>query len=230
MLVKTRGVVLKFIKYRESSIIVRIYTETLGLQSYLINGVRSSRSKRNKIALYQPLTLLDLVVYFREEKQLQRLSEAKCNNPFVTIPLNPKKSAVVLFLVEILGKTLKEPSGNPELFEFIWDSLKRFDDVDFPFENFHLIFLVKLAKFLGFAPQNASEIYEELRHKLDSHWPSSNEGDLMNHLLNGEMSDTPTLSNKLRSNLLTILLTLFQVHVEHFGSVKSVQVLNQIFR
>ena len=230
MLVKTRGVVLKFIKYRESSIIVRIYTETLGLQSYLINGIRSSRSKRNKIALYQPLTLLDLVVYFREEKQLQRLSEAKCNNPFVTIPLNPKKSAVVLFLVEILGKTLKEQSGNAELFAFIWDSLKRLDKADFPIENFHLVFLIKLAKFLGFAPQSTFEIYEELNHELDSQWPASDEGDLMNQLLNCELSDTPTLSNNQRSNLLTILLTLFQVHVEHFGSIKSVKVLNQVFR
>ena len=228
MLVKTKGIVLKFIKYKESSIIVKIYTEELGVQSYIINGVRSTRSKRNKIALYQPLTLLDLVVYFREDKQLQRLSEAKCNYPFVSIPLNPRKSAVVLFLVEILSKTLKEQSGNMELFRFIWDALLWLDTNN-PIENFHLVFLVKLAKYLGFSPHNAKEVYEELKYELDPQWTMSDEAGLMNQLLHSEVAKTPVLTGKQRSSLLAILIALYQAHVEHFGSIKSVKVLNQIF-
>jgi DNA repair protein RecO (recombination protein O) len=168
------------------------------------------------------------VVYFREDKQLQRLSEAKCNHPFVSIPLNPRKSAIVLFLVEILSKTLKEQSGNMELFRFIWDALLWLDTNN-RIENFHLVFLVKLAKYLGFSPHNAKEVYEELKYQLDPQWTMSDEAGLMNQLLHSEVAKTPVLTGKQRSSLLAILITLYQAHVEHFGSIKSVKVLNQIF-
>ena len=84
MLFKTRGIVFRFTKYGESSIIVTIFTEMFGLQSYIVNGVRDKTSK-NKIALYQPLTLLDLVVYHRENATIFRIKEVKCLHPYQTI-------------------------------------------------------------------------------------------------------------------------------------------------
>jgi len=230
MLVKTRGVVLRFIKYRESSIIVNIYTENLGLQGYIVNGIRSSRSKTNRIALFQPLTLLDLVVYYREEKQLQRLSEVKCHHPFYTIPLRPKKSAIALFMVEVLSKSLKEQTENHELFRFIWNSIIKFDVGDIPEENFHLVFLVQLSRFLGFSPQNAKQIFDELNNELEHTWPTSQEGHLMDDLLVCKYSNPPTLTNTQRSNLLRILLSFYRWHLEQFGTVKSMTVLNQVFK
>ncbi len=230
MLVKTKGVVLKFIKYRETSIIVNIYTECLGLQSYIINGIRSYRTKRNKIALYQPLTLLDLVVYYREEKQLQRLSEAKCQHPFYSITLNPKKSATALFILEILSKTLKEQTENKEMFNFIWDSVLKFDSGELPAENFHLVFLVRLSRFLGFLPQSAKEIHEELKNELDEIWLHSHEGQLMDQLLTCGYSNSPVLSNSQRANLLKVLLSFYRWNMEQFGTIKSLKVLNQVFK
>ncbi len=230
MLVKTRGVVLKFIKYRETSIIVNIYTEQLGLQSYILNGIRSFRTKRNKIALYQPLTLLEMVVYHRSEKQLQRLSEAKCQHPFYSISLNPKKSAIALFLVEILSKTLKEQTENKELFHFIWNSILKFDSRELSTENFHLVFLVQLSQFLGFRPQNAKEMNEEIKNELSEDWLNSDEGRRMDQLLSCGYSDSPDLSNSQRANLLKVLLSLYRWHMEQFGTVKSLKVLTQVFR
>ncbi len=230
MLVKTRGVVLKFIKYKETSIIVNIYTEHQGLQSYIVNSVRSSRSKSNKIALYQPLTLLDLVVYLREGKQIQRLSEARCGNPYYTIPLNPKKSAVALFMVEVLSKTLKEQSENRELFDFIWNSLLLFDTGEFPTDNFHLIFIIKLTRYLGFSPRNSLEIQNELKYQLDSGWPQSREARIINDMLTCQYSNAPVATNKQRSEILKVLLLFYRLHVEQFGTLKSVGVLNQVFR
>lgn len=229
MLVKTRGVVLRFIKYRETSIIVNIYTKSLGLQGYIINGVRSIRAKRNKIALYQPLTLLDLVVYHREDKQLQRLSETKCPHPFYTIPLNPKKSAVALFIVEVLSKTLKEQTENKQLFDFIWDSILRFDTEKLSTENFHLVFLVQLSRFLGFNPKSAKEINDELNNELSTVWLNSPEGKLMDQILTCDYSNSPILTNSQRANLLKVLLSFYRWHMEQFGTVKSLKVLNQVF-
>lgn len=229
MLVKTKGIVLKFIKYKETSIIVNIYTRENGLQSYIINGIRSSRSKRNKIALYQPLTLLDLVAYYREGKELQRLSESRIGQPFYSIPLQPKKSAVALFIVEVLSKTLREQTANEELFNFIWNSLLQLDVPDFSGENFHLMFMIKLTKYLGFNPRNSAEIQNELKDQLASTWVRSEEGRLLNQMLNCDYLDTPIMNNSQRSEILGILLSFYQLHVERFGNIKSVKVLNQVF-
>lgn len=221
---------MKFIKYRDTSIIASIYTEHQGLQSYIVNGVRSARSRRNKIALYQPLTLLDLVVYYREGRSINRLSETRCSHPFCSIPLNPKKSAIALFIVEILSKTLKEQTENRQLFDFIWQSILQFDDESYSPENFHLIFLVKLTRFLGFSPGNSSELFEELKNELDHTWIQSAEANRMNQLLNSSYQDTPHLSNQQRINLLNVLLSFYRLNVEQFGLVKSVKVLTQVFR
>ena len=85
MLHRTRGIVLSYIKYKETSIIVRIFTEAFGMQSYIVNSVRSAKS-RGKMALYQPLSLLDLVVYHKSGKDLQRISETKFSYAYSSIP------------------------------------------------------------------------------------------------------------------------------------------------
>ena len=108
MLHKTKGIVLHFIRYSDTSIIAKIYTEAFGLQSYIVNGVRS-KSAKNKIALFQPLTLLDLVVYHKENSTLQRISEMRCAEPYQSIPFKVHKSSIALFTAEILQKTLKFP-------------------------------------------------------------------------------------------------------------------------
>ena len=91
MLHKTKGIVLNFVKFKETSVIVKIYTEKFGLQSYIENGVRSSKSK-NKIALFQPLTQLELVVYHDPKKEINRISEIRCILPYKSIPFEIKKS------------------------------------------------------------------------------------------------------------------------------------------
>lgn len=103
MLKKTQGIVIHYIKYRESSIIVKIFTRDLGLKSYIVNGVRSAKSK-SKMALYQPLSLLDLVVYDKENASLNRISEVKLNYPFQRIPFDFHRSGVAMFVGEVLSK------------------------------------------------------------------------------------------------------------------------------
>src|SRR4051812_34859696 len=144
MLFKTGGIVLNYIKYKETSIICKIYTEAFGLQSYIINGIRNNKAK-NKIALFQTLTLLDLVVYNRPNSSLNRISEIKCHYPFKSIPFDLRKTTIALFLSEILNKTLKEQAENEDLFSFLKNSIKFLDKADENFENFHLQFLIKLS-------------------------------------------------------------------------------------
>ena len=229
MLTKTTGIVLTHLKYKESSIIVNIYTRELGLQSYVINGVRSARSKSNKIALFQPLTLLDLVVYHKEKSSLQRISESKCALPYHSIPIHTHKATIALFLVEVLSKTLKEQESNIPLFNFLWESLVYFDQAQQGIENFHLIFLIRLSQFLGFAPESFEEINTQLRGVGIISQVTGEEQLILNQLLQGNFEDQFALSGARRHKLLQVLLQFYDWHVDRFLPIKSLSVLNQVF-
>src|ERR1700729_3956463 len=125
---KTKGIVLRTVKYGETSLIATLYTELFGIQSYLINGVRTS-SKRGpgKASLFQPAAILDLLVYHNDLKNLQRVREFGWSILYKDILSNILKNAVALFMVELLQKTLKQPEPNPELFYFIEDAFIHLD-------------------------------------------------------------------------------------------------------
>ncbi|AFK02765.1 DNA repair protein recO [Emticicia oligotrophica DSM 17448] len=227
MLHKTRGIVISYIRYRETSIIVKIYTEKFGIQSFIENGVRSSKGK-NKIALFQPLTLLDMVVYHDEKKDLHRISEAKSGFPFRSLPYDIHKSSIAMFLDEVLNKTLQEHTENDALFDFLYHSLIFLDETDEHFENFHLIFLLKYAFFLGFSPENAQEIVSQFR-ELNVLIPFENDYQkLMNQLIMADYQTPLFMNRAVRNHLLEIIIAFYKIHVEEFGEIKSLQVLREV--
>ena len=159
MLYKTLGIVLHTVKYSETSLIVKIYTETFGLQSYLLKGARSSKSKTRPV-LFQQLTLLDLVVYHKEKTTLHSIKEVKLAAHFHSISSDIRKSCIVLFLAELIYKSIREEESNSELFEFLWHSLLLLDTIEEPFSSFHLLFAIKLCRYLGFQPQQNRSDYD----------------------------------------------------------------------
>ena len=142
MLHKTRGIIFNTFKYSDNSVIAKVYTEQFGLQSYLINSVHG-KNAGTRMAMLQPLTLVECVVYHKEKKQLQRLKEIKCEHPFVSIPSDVSKSAILLFLNEILYKSIREEEKNPELFDFLFTSLQVLDLKTENSNSFHLLFMVR---------------------------------------------------------------------------------------
>src|SRR5258705_1073932 len=122
MYAKTRGIVLHTLKYSETSVITKIYTEKLGLQSYIVKGVRAAKSK-SKAAMLQPLTLLEMEVSHRENKQLQFIKEFRRAFIYQSIPFDTLKSTISFFLLEVISKAIREHEPNNEMFEFIYDSL-----------------------------------------------------------------------------------------------------------
>ena len=117
MLKKTAGIVLSSIRYKESSIIVKIFTRDLGLKPYLVNGVRTQGNK-SKIALYQPMTLLDLVVYNKENSGLQRISEARLQRANQLIPFDFTRTGLAFFMTEVISRSIYENYQNETLFDF----------------------------------------------------------------------------------------------------------------
>jgi DNA repair protein RecO (recombination protein O) len=228
MLQKTRGIALSYIRYRETSIIARIYTEEFGLQSYIVNSVRTARSKNNRIALFQPLTLLDMVVYYKNDRDLHRISEVKTSHPFQSLPFDVSKSTIAMFVTEMLNKVLKEEAGSPPLFRFLIDSVLFLEEASVNYENFHLAFLLKLSFFLGFGPESAREFESQLR---ENSYPFLSDDEMetaLNAMLRQPLGSPVRLARGSRNDILDALVAYYQIHLDSIGEVKSLPVLREV--
>ncbi len=228
MLYKTKGIVLGFIRYRDTSIIVRIYTEAFGLRSYIVNSVRSVKNKNNKIALYQPFTLLDLVVYNKPNNDLNYISESKIYQPFQSIPFDIHKTTISLFLTEVLTKILKSEEAHQEVFDFLLNSILTLENLPANFENFHLQFLIRLSGLLGFYITDAEEIGTQLQYAgylfdYELYKPQ------LDALILADYGAAVPMNHKTRAEFLDALLKFYQLHFEGFGELKSLVVLKEMF-
>jgi len=228
MLHKTRGIVLNYIKYRDTSVIVKIYTEVFGLQSYVQNGVRSSNAKTNKMSLMQPLMILDMVVYHKQGQDLHRISEMKPAYVYATLHTQHRKIAIATFITEILNKCLREETRNEQLFAFIHDSFVTFDHLKN--DLFHLQFMLNLSQYLGFYPHNAQEFFEQLA--VDGFYKNTFDQEIyegFETLLNCKGYENKVeISPSTRSMLIDLLVSYFSLHIEKFGELKSLKILREL--
>ncbi|SHJ83615.1 DNA replication and repair protein RecO [Hymenobacter daecheongensis DSM 21074] len=237
MLIKTRGIVLSYIKYRETSIIARVYTERLGLQTYIVNGVRKAKPP-GRIALFQPFTLLDLVAYTSRQGGITRLSEYRCAIPFSSLPYDVYKSSVVLVLAEIVGRTLLEEEENEPLFNFLHDSILAFDQQTEGYENFALSFLLQLAGYLGFGIETGAEVTTQVAFAgaapataTDTAGPVALRFREFDHYFDELLLDptrTTIPNGRVRRELLAVLIRYYQLHVEKLGDIRSLAVLSEV--
>ncbi len=239
MLHKTRGIVFNKTKYSETSIIIKIYTEKFGLQSYIVRGVRKAKSKFSS-ALFDHLSLLDLVVYKREKSNLQNLKEVKRDYQFRTIHQDIIKSSILIFLNEILLKSIKEEESNPSLFNFISDSIKTLDNSEHPV-NFHIAFMIKLTRFLGFFPQNNYSGYNQhfnLQEGIFQQNPLSDRNISVDLPLSKTLSNLIkiplgehghiSISSAIRKEIISKLITYYELHLPGFKNIKSHHVLREV--
>lgn len=245
MLLKTKALVLRSVKYGETSLVVTMFTELAGIQSYLVNGVRTISNKGTaKAALFQPSAILDLVAYHNEFKNLQRLKEYKWAFLYRHILSDVMKNAVALFMIELLGKCLKQPEPNPDLFYFTEDALHHLDEANEKMTaNFPLFFALHLAVFFGF---RISENYEDEKALayLDlqegcftanqpehHHYLMDKEAAAVAHILKimhpSELNDL-NLNQETRRRMIHAIELYYAFHVPEFGSLKTLPVLREI--
>ncbi|HPE75297.1 MAG TPA: DNA repair protein RecO [Draconibacterium sp.] len=241
MLVTTEGIVLHFIKYGESSVIVTIFTRDFGRQSYMVNAARSKKSQ-NKSSLLQPLFIVDLVAYQKPTNELHRIKELKSNQVYQNIPFNITKSSLVIFIAEVLYKSINEQESYPEMYDFIKNSLLYFDLMETGSGNFHLWFLFRLTQYLGFFPETNRVGFEgwfdmkkgAVVHFQPSH-PFYANKEATEYLMKlsslklHEISEF-VLSRAMRDTLITVLVDYYQLHFEDLGEIKSLNVLREVFR
>lgn len=243
MIYKTKGIVLRSIKYGETSLVVTMFTGGFGLQSYLVNGVRTPAKKGSaKANLFQPSAILDLVAYHNEFKNLQRLKEFKWAYLYQHILSDVRKNAVALFMVELLGKCLKQPEANAELFYFVEDALHHLDEAnDTITANFPLFFALHLAVFFGF--RIAAE-YTENIHYLDleegrfvkdqpghSHYLQDQEAAAVSNILKmmqPQELEQVALNQEMRRRITHALEEYYALHIPDFGVMRTLPVLREV--
>jgi DNA repair protein RecO (recombination protein O) len=221
MLHKTRGIVLHTIKYGDTSVISHIYTRDFGRQSYIVNGVRSKKSKF-PFNNFQPLTLLHLEVDHKQTREIQRIREIHIAHPFHHIQSSIVKNTIALFIGEVLYRSLKEEEGNHTLFDYVHSAIQILDYCEKGCVNFHLVFLVQFTRFLGIFPQNNLELdlYQPNNMPLKLH-------DLIQYSLN-DLSILE-LTNAQRNALVEAMIDYYYYHLEGMGKISSIKILHEIF-
>lgn len=219
MISKTSGIVLNYIKYGETSIICKIYTKKFGLQSYIINGIRNSKSKN--IGLFQPLNILDLVVYYKKNSGLQRIKESKLDYAYMSLHLNIRKISVCFFLSEFLSKIFLNDDDQKDKFNFIRDSLTIFDRLKENYSNFHIQFLIKLSKFYGIDIGNSS------------HLTGKDDKDEINlfieKCINNAYEVNIKSNNILRNNVINLIIEHYSRNLDVNINLNSTNILKDIF-
>lgn len=234
MLVNTEGIVLKKVAYSSSSAIVTVYTRRFGQTPFMVRGLGK---KGGKSAAVLPLSRIEIGCKYREKNQVQSLYSLALKHG-ANWNMHPLKSTISLFLAEMLYKSLREESPDEDLYDFLDAALEFFDRDQFN-PNFHLILLMKLSRFLGFAPSGSTEENKQWFDLLNGRFTSDPNASL--HMLEpgstqaffklttSGFSSNLCFSAALRRQLLNAIVEYYQLHLEGIGEIKSLPVLIEIF-
>jgi DNA repair protein RecO (recombination protein O) len=240
MLIKTRGIVFRHLKYSETSVITDIFTEEAGLITFIVSGVRTPKAKISA-NLLQVGSLVELVAYHQPEKSINRLKEIQAGYIYSSLPFDVHKSSIGIFMLEVARRAIREQEANPPLFQYLWDIFTFLDAEKSAYANLHLSYLAHLTHYLGFMPtddagkngivfdmkeglfiENGGNQYVMspqmtyiFRGLLRYDWRES-------YLING-------LTRETRRLMLQDLLTFYRLQIDNFPEIQSMKIYQEIF-
>lgn len=241
MLTKSRAIVLGTVRYGDNAVIAHLLTEEEGCTSFVVRIPKSRRSS-GTYRLLQPLTLVETEWDLRPgSDRLAHPRQLRLHTPYASIPLDPQKTSIALFLAEFLNHALGSEPPSTELFHYTWGSLLWLDGAKSDYANFHLVFLLRLSRYLGFFPGIRSYVpgaYFDLESSTFSTTPPAHP----HFLLPDDARHLPTLmrlryatmrifrlSGSERSRLLGLIVEYYRLHIPSFPELKSLSVLHDIF-
>lgn len=237
----TKGIVLRTIKYGETSVIASVFTELFGIQSYMVNGVRTS-GKTSKAHFFQPASILEMQVYHNDLKNLQHIKDLKWAVIYKRIFSDVTKNSVALFMVELLQKNLKQPETNESLFYFCEDAFLQLDSAEITvMANFPIYFALQVAQILGFGlidnyseEKNIFNLYEgsfSAERSATENQLSVEVSFYISQLLKAIHPDDlreVRMNRNIRMAILKNLESYYSWHVSEFGTMKTLNILSEI--
>lgn len=238
MIIKTSGIVLSTVRYSDSSVIAKIYTEKAGLQSCM---VRTGKGKNAlpKLAMLQPLSLVEVSFTNDDRKSLKNLRSMEREVALNGIPFDTVKTCIALFMAEVIGRAIAEEEGNAGMFSFLKNAILLLDHTEGSVNNFHLKFLIEFSRYLGFYPheRSATESYFDLMEGEFSAFepihPYFMEGlvtQRFHELVEVEMSahSTVRMTNDIRRQLLQKLIDYYRLHLHGIKEINAHKVLEEV--
>lgn len=237
---KARGIVLNTVKYGDTSMVAHLLTDAFGRQSYMVQGVRSSKGKGSKMALFQPMFALEYEGLSSPKMEMHRLREVRNGIVLKSIPYDVRKSTIALFMAESLYRLIGESEANQPLFDFVWGSIEALDELQEGVANFHLWFLANISRFLGFSPGNeyTAGSWFDMREGLFTPVMPLHDNvicreyaEVFRDLLEcdvrclGEIG----LNRKQRVEILDALVAYYTVHLDSIRHVQSIRILQEVF-
>jgi DNA repair protein RecO (recombination protein O) len=239
MLYKTRGIVLHNLSYSDTHIITLIYTETFGRVSYLTAKSKGRKSKVSK-PLFHALAILDLEVEHRHLRDIQRIREVYTHVSLNSVLSNPVKCAIGIFLAELISRLVREEQANQLLFDFLLQSVQVLELTDAP-ANFHLVFMIRLCRFLGFYPDSSDYqkgMFFDMRNGVfvrykpsHIHFLKPDESFAFFNLLRMTYENMALFrfSGNERQAIIYRILEYYRLHLADFPEIKSLEVLHDVF-
>ncbi len=239
MIHTTKGIIFHTAKFKESGVLARMFTKDFGPMSCIVPSVHGKKAKVKPASLL-PLTLVEAIIYVKDNRGLQKLTELKIDPPYKSIHTDIRKTCIALFLSEVLQQVLKEDSNHENIFNFLHHSLQAFDEMDEGINYFHLYLLFELTGYLGFYPSgkfSEKTPYFNLPDGVfQEHAPihafclNRNESSFAQDILNADLNSLSELdaSPSLRSNLLDRILDYYKFHIAEMREIKSKKVLTEI--
>ncbi|GAB1404263.1 DNA repair protein RecO [Lentimicrobium sp.] len=239
MLIKTRGIVFHSTPYTDHSAIVKLYTESSGLMSFIVKGLYSKRS-RFRSALFGHLSVLNIEADIREGRNLHFLKEVAMYDSSLYAGTEMTRTTVLMFMNELVYKTIREEEANPALFNFLMEAIHWLHSPAISMQSFHLVFMMQLMQFLGFQPALRSRGVHKY-FDMETGIPMSNEPlhpyflagtqvQFFERIGNMKFSDLPgfTLERSIRDGLLDNLIDYYKIHLPEMGELKSLKVLREV--
>ena len=237
MIAKSTGLILRQIKYGESSIILEILTAEWGMQSYIVSGVRKKKS-RNPAAIYQIMNWIDFVAYFKENQGIKRIKEAKMNFTYGLVPYDPVRRCLGIFLLEVIQKTLKQQNSTPELYHFVYQTFHDLDNQSIYPSNAHVWFLLHLTRHIGIEPHGKYSTSSPYFHKLNGVFSLQADGRSCTEQVsqfiwkilssNEPLGADISLHGELRSQIVEEINEFYRYQIEKFPDFRTVNILKHI--
>ena len=237
---KARGIVLSTVKYGDSGMVVQMLTARYGRQSYMVQGVRSGRGKGSKMALFQPLFVLEFEGLESSHCDLHKMRDVQNEIIFKSVPYDIRKSTMALFMAEVLYRLVGESEANEPLFDFVYHSVRALDEIDEGVANFHLWFLANLSRYLGYFPGNEhlKGCWFDMREglyvstmPLHNHTMNEEEAELLRDLTECDLEylgEIP-LNREQRVAMLSRLVEYYSIHLDAIRTVRSIEILQEVF-
>lgn len=236
---KTKGFVLRSIKYGDSSAIMQVYTEDFAVSSILIKGFFSSKNKKLR-TLQFPFTEVEFTISPKQKSDLKIPSNLQISQAFYEMHQHPIKSIMLQFIAEVLYESLKEDEKNADLYSFLNEQIQVFNKKKEHFAEFHLNLMMSLTSYFGFFPnrENFDLPYFDLMEGRFT--PQNNSQYLLSDVESSAWKKLMQISfsensenqfnKEIRLRLNEILLTYFTLHLDGFREPKSLMILKEILK